>query len=320
MLTPMKSLLTIFFLSLYIILNAQVPQGMNYQAVARNSQGNILQNQPVGLRFTIRDNSLNGSIVYQETQAAVTDQFGVFAVVIGNGSAVQGTFSSVSWGNGAKFLQVELDAAGGVNYTDMGTTQLMSVPYALYAETSANGPVGPQGPSGPPSFDPEHSDGLDSVTGVHLSLTGTSTYTVPVGKNLHAFMRHNIFIPLTLINNDTIYDSQIWAILPPGTVIGNGATALFLSGYVAPVQYPAIYQSITGNPYTVPAGKTLYLSSVMNVWDPSQVNFYIDSVPVLASAALANVSRSSCLVISSGSVISTDAPVWNKVFINGILK
>lgn len=317
----MKSLFTFFFLGVCIMLNAQAPQGMNYQAVARNSQGNILQNQQVGLRFSIRDITINGSVVYQETHSAVTDQFGAFALVIGNGSAVQGTFASILWANGAKFLQVELDVAGGVNYINMGTTQLMSVPYALYAQTSANGPVGPQGAAGPPSFDPGHSDGLDSVTGVHLRLTGNATYTVPAGKNFHVFLEPDdmIFSPYLSINNDTINDFQSYATFPPGTLIGNLSSALSLSGYLAPVRNQAVYQNITGNQYTVPAGKTFYLTSILNKIDPSAVNFYIDNVLVSAAATTSNLSKRSYLILNSGSVISTDASGW-KVFINGVLK
>ncbi len=136
----MKKLSTLFLLGIFVfeIANAQAPQGMNYQAVARNTTGTVLQNQAVGLRFTIRDGSMSGNIVYRETQTDTTNQFGLFTVVIGNGSVVNGNFSSIAWGNGTKFLQVEIDAAGGTNYTDMGTSQLMSVPYALYAETSSD--------------------------------------------------------------------------------------------------------------------------------------------------------------------------------------
>mgnify|MGYP000101824190 FL=1 len=131
------------------ITNAQTPQSMAYQAVARDSSGNTISNQTVGLRFTIRDASASGTIVYRETQSAVTNLLGLFTVSIGQGSPVIGTFSSINWATGAKYIQVELDPAGGTTYLDMGTQQMMSVPYALYAE-SANVPgvPGPQGPSG----------------------------------------------------------------------------------------------------------------------------------------------------------------------------
>ncbi|MCX6198056.1 MAG: hypothetical protein NTY88_02385 [Bacteroidetes bacterium] len=129
--------------------NAQAPNGINYQAVARNNAGAIWQNQHITLRFTIHSSTANGAIAYQETDTATTNQFGLFTVVIGSGTVVQGTFSGISWGTASKYLQVELDAAGGSNFTDMGTSQLMSVPYALYAETSGSGGItGPTGAVG----------------------------------------------------------------------------------------------------------------------------------------------------------------------------
>jgi len=107
-----------------------------YQGVARDMDGNFIANQAVSLRFTIHDASAGGTIVYQETQTATTSSLGLFTANIGGGSIVSGSFSSIDWNNGAKFLQVELDTAGGTAYTDMGTQQMLSVPYALNA---ANG-------------------------------------------------------------------------------------------------------------------------------------------------------------------------------------
>ena len=115
---------------------AQAPESINYQAVARNSGGNVLANQPVGLRFTIHTGTAGGTVVYQETGTASTNQFGLFTFNIGTGTVVQGTFSTVDWGSEAKFLQVDIDPAGGSSYTNMGTSQMMSVPYALYAKSA----------------------------------------------------------------------------------------------------------------------------------------------------------------------------------------
>ena len=160
---------TRLFLSglLLLLLNnlilAQAPQGVNYQAVARNIQGNVIPNQAVSVRFTIRDGSINGAVVYQETQNPTTNQFGIFAVIIGSGNVAQGSFQSISWGSGAKFLQVEFDEAGGTNYIIMGTTQLMSVPYALYAETAGNGGSGATGPTG--ATGPQGTPGVQGPTG-----------------------------------------------------------------------------------------------------------------------------------------------------------
>ncbi len=131
---------------------AQVPQALNYQAVARNTSGNLITNQLVGLRLSILAGSSTGTVSYEETQTATTNQFGLFTIAIGTGTPVTGTFSSINWSTGQYWLKVELDATGGTNYVAMGTAQLLSVPYALYAASSgtagATGPTGANGATG----------------------------------------------------------------------------------------------------------------------------------------------------------------------------
>lgn len=117
---------------------AQSPEQFKYQAAARNSTGQVINNDTVGLRISLRTTSASGNIQYQETHTAMTNNYGVFSLNIGTGSATIGTFSNIDWGTSAYFMQVELDIAGGSNYTDMGTTQLLSVPYALYAKNVEN--------------------------------------------------------------------------------------------------------------------------------------------------------------------------------------
>jgi hypothetical protein len=366
----MKHFLTIIILAIHFLAIAQAPQGMNYQAAARNSQGNLLLNQQIGLRFSIHDGSLTGAIVYSETQTATTNAFGSFSTVIGSGTPVQGTFASIPWASGSKFLQVEIDVTGGVNYVDMGTSQLMSVPYALFAQNSANGPtgatgvtgntgdigptgatgatgaigitgntgatgatgpsggpIGPTGAVGPPAFDTYHTDGLDSLTGVYMTMSAGSTYTVPVGKNLHAYLS-KLSISVTslyaysVLNGDTLSDQILKVVLPAGTVIGayTPSGPLSLSGYTAPAHYPAIYQNITNNPYTVPQGKTLYLLSVMGAWDNAQVSYFIDGVQVPIYSQISSNHPGPFLAVNAGSVISVTAPIGNKIFINGVLR
>ena len=123
---------------------AQAPQAIPYQAAARNNAGVIITNKTIGLRFSVHDATTTGNVVYKETQNATTNALGMFIVNIGQGTAVTGTFIGINWGSGAKFMQVELDTtATGSSYTDMGTLQLMSVPYSLNAAKADNGnPVG----------------------------------------------------------------------------------------------------------------------------------------------------------------------------------
>ena len=120
-----------------LMVRAQAPQAISYQGVGRDAGGNIIASQNISLRFSIHDVTATGTVVYSETHAATTTSLGLFSLNIGQGTIVTGTFPGIDWGNGAKFMQVEMDAAGGTNFLNMGTQQLMSVPYALYSGKSA---------------------------------------------------------------------------------------------------------------------------------------------------------------------------------------
>jgi len=115
---------------------AQVPQGIPYQSIIRDGSGNVAANQAVKFRFSIHDSIAAGTLVYQETFQTSTNSLGLTNVNIGMGTAVVGAFASINWGKNSKFMQVEIDATGGSNFTDMGTTQMMSVPYSLYSGSS----------------------------------------------------------------------------------------------------------------------------------------------------------------------------------------
>ncbi len=143
-------LLAVFTCIMYAA-QAQSPNGITYQAIARNSGGNLLQNTTVALRFSIHSGTASGAIVYQETQSATTNNLGLFLVNIGQGTPVTGAFNSIDWGGAAKFTEVEIDPAGGTSYTSIGTTQMLSVPYALHAtkaDTAANVKITPGAASG----------------------------------------------------------------------------------------------------------------------------------------------------------------------------
>ncbi len=115
------------------------PQGFNYQSVVRGADGTALSNQTVSLLFTIRSGAPNGPIAYAEKQIVSTNEFGLINLTIGQGGQPQlGDFATINWGGGAKFLTVAIETSPGA-FDDLGATQLMSVPYALYAQTAANG-------------------------------------------------------------------------------------------------------------------------------------------------------------------------------------
>jgi len=133
----MKKLYT-FLAAVYIAASvfAQTPEKMSYQAVIRNSSNQLVTNQLVGMQISILQGSANGTAVYVETQTPNTNANGLISIEIGNGSVVSGNFADINWANGPYFIQTETDPTGGTNYTITGTSQLLSVPYALHAKTA----------------------------------------------------------------------------------------------------------------------------------------------------------------------------------------
>lgn len=132
----MKGLLTIIVLLFSIGVFAQAPQALNYQGVARDNSGNVLSSQALVLQFSIRQASAIGAVVYQETHNTTTDALGSFALQIGRGTATSGVFATIDWADGPFFLEVGMDATNSGTFTNMGTFELLSVPYALYSERS----------------------------------------------------------------------------------------------------------------------------------------------------------------------------------------
>jgi len=137
----MKTTFTKIVFSLFLLMFtaysfAQIPQAFNYQAVARDVSGNVLPNQLLGIRVSLHLGTATGVVVYSETFTPTTNAFGLFTIGIGIGIPVSGQFDTIAWGKNHYYMQVEMDPTGGATYADMGTSQLLSVPYAMYAENS----------------------------------------------------------------------------------------------------------------------------------------------------------------------------------------
>jgi hypothetical protein len=144
------------------------PQGFNYQSIVRNASGDPLANQSVTLLFSIRSGAPNGPVAYSEKQTLNTNQFGQTNTVIGQGTVLQGDFSTINWAASAKYLTVSIETTPNV-FDELGSSQLMSVPFALYAQSSGGGsnPVGDNW-------------GSQSVQ-TNTTLTGNGTAANPVG-------------------------------------------------------------------------------------------------------------------------------------------
>ena len=155
--------------------------GIPYQGIARNSSGNELVNTSIGLEITIHQTT-NSNAVYKERWTVTTNQFGLFNINIGTSTmVVQGNFANIPWSQGPFFLEVGLDPAGGSNYTSLGTTQFLSVPYALYSAISGNGPPGATGPTGPSG--PQGATGPGGLSGATgpAGPSGSPGPTGPIG-------------------------------------------------------------------------------------------------------------------------------------------
>lgn len=127
---------SIFLVIVSISLYAQPPQAIQYQAVVRDSDGTLIKNQKVSYEISILSGSATGSPVYTETHVDTTNEFGVSNLLIGHGTPVLSTFNAINWGADDYFVKISIDVYGGTSYMVMGTSQLMSVPYALYADNA----------------------------------------------------------------------------------------------------------------------------------------------------------------------------------------
>lgn len=183
---------------------AQAPQAFKYQAVARDNSGNLIANQSVGFRISILQNSPTGSPVYSETHTVASNNLGLVNLDLGAGNPVSGTFSNINWGTGNYFVKVELDVAGGSNYLLMGTTQLLSVPYALHAQSAT-------------SIANDSDAQTLSINGTTLSISNGNSVSLPTGSTAYT-AGTGISINGNVISN-TAPNQQI-------SLTGNGATSV----------------------------------------------------------------------------------------------
>ncbi len=176
----MKKITFLLFLCLLLSqsIQAQAPQGFNYQAVARTSLGVAITSQNIGLQINILQGSAGGTSVYMETFNVTSNNIGLVNVVVGTGTVQSGTFNTINWANGPYYIEVSMDVTGGTSYALMGTQQLMSVPYALYAQSSGTaGAAGATGATG--------ANGANGTNGINGNdgATGATGATGVAGNN-----------------------------------------------------------------------------------------------------------------------------------------
>ena len=132
--TDNMNILRILMLVIFPLLGiSQAPQKINFQSVLRNTNGEVVSNSAVSLKISILSGTITGTAVYIETHAKTTDAGGLMSLQIGGGTVLSGVFGDINWGSSAHFIKLEADFSGGNSYVLLGTQELMSVPYALYA-------------------------------------------------------------------------------------------------------------------------------------------------------------------------------------------
>lgn len=234
----MRKLFTLLFAVLLTVhVFAQAPQTMSYQAVIRNTSGALVVSTPISIQISILQGSSTGSTSYVETQTSTTNANGLVSIAIGSGNVVSGTFSSIDWSAGPYFIKTETDPTGGTNYTIIGTSQLLSVPYALYAAKSGSAGIPYTG----------------ATAAVDLGTYDLKLNGLTVGKGSGAVSSNTVLGSNALQSNTTGSDNTaIGLIALQNNTIGNVNTA---------VGKTALRDNISGND-NVAVGQSALLSNI----------------------------------------------------------
>lgn len=235
---------------------SQAPQAFKYQAIARDASGVPMNNQSVSFQISVLQGSASGTNVYTENHNVSTNSFGLVNLEIGSGSTVSGNFSNITWGSNAYYIQTKLDATGGNSYVLMGTSQLLSVPYALYSESSGSG---------------GGASALNDLTDVNAGAPSANQVLTWNGSQ---------WVASTPVDNNTTYSAGTGLSLsgttftnsaPDRTVTLNQSGSTTVSG-----TYPNFTISSTDNNTTYSAGTGLTLSgsTFSGPWTISGSNIY----------------------------------------------
>ena len=216
----MKRIVTLLtFVLVTTTIWAQVPQKMSYQAVIRNNSNALVTSTAVGVKISVLQGGLSGSAVYVETHSTTTNSNGLVSLQIGGGTIASGTFAAINWANGPYFIKTETDPNGGTNYNISGTTELLSVPYALSAGQSSPAP--------------------GNAVGDMQYWNGTSWILLPIGTNGQV-LKVNNNIPqwttpeqgvLSGVTTDLVNDVKAKQATITGTVVNTGGQLVIIRGF-----------------------------------------------------------------------------------------
>lgn len=314
----------LLFIAISIIatIYGQAPAGFNYQAVARNAQGQLITNTQVILQIAIIKGSMDGTSVYTETFSPTTNNFGLVNLSIGNGTVVTGTFSDIDWGTDTYFIKVLL------NDTEMGTSQLLSVPYALYAKTAENG------------FTGDYNDLLNKPIGLTagdiLYWNGTAWVILPIGQPGQFLQVANSNLPIWSGTTSTL--STLSASSITGTHVSTGGNITNDGGLLVTERGVCWNTSpnpkIANNKTSDGTGKGSFVSSISGLVEGTtyyirafainslgtaygnEVSFTTFSFPVLTTTSISSKTSTTAstggnITSDGGSVILARGVCWN---------
>ena len=314
--------------------------GINYQGAATDADGAKLVNQNISLKTSVLQGGVDGTTSYSEIHNTTTDQFGLFNVVIGQGVSISGDFETISWGSDDHFLKVELDATGGTNYNLVSTTQMMSVPYALYAKNAGLDSAAVADMLASMNISSNHSGGCNPHYPEGLNGEGVTwnfddgDYLVPSGKNLYitnaAFVGSMKIDDITVrygITNDvyaSVYENNLSAPIIAGqnqivSFIGSTSNSIFNGILVDATSLQAVTIDLQTEVYTVPNNKRLFVISPFLSHEPD--NLYIDDLVINTGALNLNqlMGLNNPLILNSGQEIRSELAYGTEGSINGYL-
>jgi hypothetical protein len=308
---------TLLLLTIYCSINsvfAQAPQKMSYQAVIRNTSNVLITSTTVGMRISVLQGTISGPSVYTETQTPTTNVNGLASIEIGTGVVVSGSFSTINWALGSYFIKTEVDPLGGSTYTITGTTQLTSVPYALFSATSGSGET------------------PGTAVGDMKYWNGTAWVIIPIGAPGQSLKVTPSNIPqwstasaLSTVTSDSVTSVVAQSANFAGTVTSSGGELVLSRGFCYNTSInPTVSNSVvitgsgvgsfSGSFSGLSANTTYYArafsTSIAGTSYGSQLTFTtLTGIATLTTTAATSVSA--CSAVSGGS-ISTDggAPIY----------
>lgn len=283
------TLATAFILA--ITSQAQSPNKFNYQAVARDLSGNVLVDQDVSVRIAVLEGSNSGNEVFAETHEITTNGFGLFNFQIGAGTPISGDLGLIDWGADSYFLQVSFDGSGGNNYEELSTTELVSVPYAMYANKVL--------------VDSVADDDADPINEIQTIALSGDTLSLSDGGSVYL----GTYINPELFDNDSTNEIQVVSFSNDTLYLSGGGNA-----YLGEYTNPTLLDNDSTNELQVLSlsNDTLYLSNGGFV-DLSnyvnQINHDNDSVNEIQTLSFSN----DTLYLSEGGEVFMDIPaaLWN---------